>query len=185
MPKENLDASETDDAPDRLWVDFRLRRMMKTPVCLMCESVALTGSHDRGCAIGIRRHKLKKEYAMGSQDQHRDDDDFLVDVPDFPPPPNPGDLVVTAFEKDDELNDTHWANFMRGVRRWLDQWNEMADHIGRGVQVSPLWRKEPAEQLQHEADRLEGLYVMDRREGLPGNPEWRLWKAYAQETRLR
>lgn len=122
---------------------------------------------------------------MGSQDQHHDDDDFLVEVPDYPPPPAPGDLVIKAFEEDDQLDDSNWDNFMRGVRRWLDQWNEMAEHIGRGVAVSPLWRKEIDEQLQHEADRLKGLYDAERREGRLGNREWRLWEAWAMEYRLQ
>ncbi|WP_237328286.1 hypothetical protein [Streptomyces sp. CBMAI 2042] len=97
-------------------------------------------------------------------------------IPDFSPMPGPGELVLAAFERY-PLTEGDWSRFMRGVDTYVKNWRKVLkarEDAGSDVYISPVWEKPLSEQFAHESRRLEGI----------GQPEWRLWDAYAREFDL-
>lgn len=100
----------------------------------------------------------------------------MTTIPDFPPAPGPGELVLVAFECY-PLTEDDWSRFRRGVDAYTENWRQVLkarEDAGSDVYISPVWEKPLSEQFAHESRRLEGI----------GAPEWRLWDAYARELEL-
>ncbi|MDI3402490.1 hypothetical protein [Streptomyces cavernicola] len=100
----------------------------------------------------------------------------MTTIPDFPPAPAPGELVLAAFKRY-QLTQDDWARFTRGVDAYVKNWRQVLKarkEAGSDVYISPAWEKPLSEQFTHESRRLKGI----------GQPEWRLWDTYAREFAL-
>ncbi|MFJ9788172.1 hypothetical protein [Streptomyces globosus] len=100
----------------------------------------------------------------------------MTTIPDFPPVPGPGELVLAAFDRY-PLSEDDWARFQRGVDTYAKNWRKVLkarQEAGSDVYISPVWAKPLSEQFAHEARRLREI----------GAPEWRLWEAQAREFEL-
>ncbi|MFE2558894.1 hypothetical protein ACFXGT_23290 [Streptomyces sp. NPDC059352] len=103
----------------------------------------------------------------------------MVEMPDFPPPPRPGDLVFAAFRKYTHLKDDDWTRFEVGVDNFIRNLRTVAKaraEAGSDVYISLLWNQPLSQQFKREAERLGRI---------KGRPEYRLWEAYALEAELR
>ena len=100
----------------------------------------------------------------------------MTTIPDFPPAPCPGELVLAAFERY-PLTEGDWARFRRGIEAYINNWRQVLkarEEAGSDVYIAPVWEKPLSEQFAHETRRLKEI----------GQPEWRLWDAYARELEL-
>ncbi|MFG2892957.1 hypothetical protein [Streptomyces sp. NPDC048248] len=149
------------------------------------EGEAPPGTVERLSGDGIRTFIWAGEPLATAPTEHPDSattggndnmPDYSMDeIPDYPPLAEPGDLVAAAFKRH-ALTGRDWTKFVDGTQRWTTEWKTMIGHLerrGGEIRISPKWLGSPTDQIQHEANRLEGL----------GEPEWRLWNAWAEERR--
>lgn len=110
----------------------------------------------------------------------------MVEIPDFPPAPCPGELVEAEFRRrnalsanhPDHLNQADWNRFLAGIDNFTRNLRTVAEahrSAGPDVYISPLWNQPLSRQFRREADRLSKI---------EGRPEHVLWNTWALEYKL-
>ncbi|MFF0262588.1 hypothetical protein ACFYR2_27665 [Streptomyces microflavus] len=93
-----------------------------------------------------------------------------IEIPDFPPPPRPGDLVLAAFKRR-ALKEGDWVRYQRDVDRWTEDYQRIQAAIESGFGVAPYWHRSLAEQAAQQGVRRRAL----------GDPTAHLWLAHSRE----
>lgn len=92
-------------------------------------------------------------------------------VPDFPPPPKPGDLVLWTYERYG-LTQNEWERWQRDFNRWAEEnriISTAATETGYGSPFDAL-----ADNAEHAGCKRRAI----------GDPTAFLWQAYSRELKL-